>query len=64
VKLRELLKKIRLQSTPLEGGERRPDNVDGIATMAGAEMTDVGGFGAVSAPPNWVPSQQDDRPRH
>jgi hypothetical protein len=64
VKLRELLKKIRLQSTPWEGDERRPDNVDGLATMAGAPTADAMNVGPTSAPVNWVPSQQDERPRH
>ena len=64
MKIRAWLKKLRLQSTPLEGDERRPDNVDGLVTMAGPEIADLGGVGPGSAPPNWVPSQQDDRPRH
>ncbi len=49
MKLRELLKKIRLR--PLQGEGQRPiDDVD-----AGVSGT---------APTNWVPSQQDERPRH
>jgi hypothetical protein len=64
VKIREWLKKLRLQPTPLEGGDRRPDNVDGLATMSGGQYLDSGSVGPTPAPPNWVPSQQDERPRH
>ena len=51
VKLRELLKKIRL--LPLTGGAERL-----------AEETLATPEGHATAPPNWVPSQQDERPRH
>ena len=65
MKLRRFWKRIRLQSVPLEGGERRPDNVDGLATMSGASTADAMNVGPTSAPPNWVPSQQDwGKPRH
>ena len=62
MKLGEWWKKIRLR--PLEGSERRPDNVDGVATMSGGQYVDSGSVGPTPAPPNWVPSQQNDRPRH
>jgi len=64
VKLRKLLKKLRLQ--PLQGpGDRPVDNVDGMATMAGPEGNAAeSNVGPVPFPPNYVPSQQEDRPRH
>jgi hypothetical protein len=36
--------------------------IDARAAASGAE--NVGDFGDSLAPTNWVPSQQDDRPRH
>ncbi|HJQ52085.1 MAG TPA: hypothetical protein VJ838_16425 [Gaiellaceae bacterium] len=39
------------------------DKIDALAPMAGSEIADLG-FGVGTAPTNWVPSQQDDRPRH
>jgi hypothetical protein len=67
VKLRELLRKIDLKLRPLQLGERPEDNVDAMkidarAAASGAE--NLGDFGDSLAPTNWVPSQQDDRPRH
>jgi hypothetical protein len=62
VKLRELLRKLDLKLRPLQLGERREDNVDAMTTAHGAE--NIGGFGDTLAPTNWVPSQQDNRPRH
>jgi hypothetical protein len=60
MKLRKLLEKLRLRS--LEGEGRQPgSNVDGMTTMTHS-ATDQGGNIPVSAPPNWVPSQQDERP--
>jgi hypothetical protein len=62
VKLRELLKRMRLR--PLQGeGERPIDNVDALTTGHALDTSSGGGV-PVSAPPNWVPSQQDERPRH
>lgn len=62
MRLRELLRRFRLRS--LQGVGNRPiDNVDALTTMTHGP-TDSGGSMPVSAPPNWVPSQQDDRPRH
>ena len=60
MKLREWWKRIRLR--PLEGSDRPVDNVDGLASGQSAfnSATPV----APGAPPNWVPSQQDERPRH
>jgi hypothetical protein len=63
VKLRELLRKMRLRSLQGEG-ERPVDNVDAMATAPEARADNIGGFGDSAAPTNWVPSQQDDRPRH
>lgn len=62
VKLRELLRKIDLKLRPLQLGGRPEDNVDAMTTGHGAE--NPAGFGDTLAPTNWVPSQQDDRPRH
>jgi hypothetical protein len=62
VKLRELLKKVDLKLRPLQVGGRSEDNIDAMSTAHGAE--NFGGFGDSLAPTNWVPSQQDDRPRH
>jgi hypothetical protein len=60
VKIREFLKKIRLRA--LEGSDRQVDNVDGVAS-AQSLFSSPGPVGP-GAPPNWVPSQQDERPRH
>jgi hypothetical protein len=64
MRLRELLKRMRLR--PLQGeGERPVDNVDALTTAVDHSLiTSDGGGGPVAAPPNWVPSQQDERPRH
>jgi hypothetical protein len=61
-KLRQLLKKLRLRSVEPGEGERSVDNVDAIASAASL-FTTPGAVGP-GAPTNWVPSQQDDRPRH
>ena len=62
MKVRSLLRKFRLRS--LQGVGNRPiDSVDALATMTHSS-TDSGGNMPVSAPPKWVASQQDDRPRH
>ena len=53
VKLRELPKKIRLRSPEDGKDERPPGNVNEAFTVSSGE-----------APANWIPSQQDDRPRH
>jgi hypothetical protein len=53
VKLRELLKKIRLRSPEDGKDERPPGNVNEAFTVSSGE-----------APASWIPSQQDDRPRH
>lgn len=67
MKLRELLKKVDRKLRPLQVGERPGDKVDAMKIDArsgapGAE--NVIGYGDSLAPTNWVPSQQDDRPRH
>jgi hypothetical protein len=67
VKLRELLRKVDLKLRPLHHGKRPEEKVDAMKIDArsgapGAE--NVVGFGDSLAPTNWVPSQQDDRPRH
>jgi hypothetical protein len=67
VKLRELLRKIDLKLRPLQVGERQGDKVDAMkidARSAAPGAENVVGFGDSLAPTNWVPSQQDDRPRH
>jgi hypothetical protein len=62
MKLRELLKKIDLKLRPLEGDDRPVDNVDGVASAQ--SLFSSPGPAGPGAPPNWVPSQQDERPRH
>ena len=66
MKLRALLTKINDVVRPPQvrrQGHRPPvDAVDGLATMTVVDP--MGNLGAESAPPNWVPSQQDDRPPH
>jgi hypothetical protein len=62
VKLRKLLKRFRLRSVDLEGSDRQMDNVD--ATASGQSLLSGPSPVAPMAPPNWVPSQQDERPRH
>ncbi len=53
MKLREFLKKLRLRS-PEDGEDERPaGNVNEAFTVSSGE-----------APASWIPSQQDDRPRH
>jgi hypothetical protein len=67
MKLRELLKTFRLRS--LSGrGEGSADNVDALGA-AGSTMHVGGGDGGnvphgLTIPPGYVPSQQDERPRH
>jgi hypothetical protein len=63
MKLRQVLKNFRLRSVQLGEGERSVGNVDALTTMTHSGV-DQGGNIPVTAPPNWVPSQQDDRPRH
>jgi hypothetical protein len=62
VKLWEMLKKTWLRVSGGEDDESKPiDTVDARATIAANSPP---GFGSGGAPPNWVPTQQDDRPRH
>jgi hypothetical protein len=44
-----------------DGGKRPEDKVDAMATANGAETS---AFGDSAAPVNWIPSQQDERPRY
>jgi hypothetical protein len=63
VRLQELLKKMRLR--PLQGEGVRP--VDNADALSSAPVENSRGFDSgpgPTAPTNWVPSQQDDRPRH
>ena len=62
MKLREWWRKFRLRL--LDGDDRRDDKIDALTTTVGSEVADYGGFGVGTAPTNWVPSQQDERPRH
>jgi hypothetical protein len=63
VKLPEFLKKFRLRSVQVGEDVRSQDNVDGLAATGHAQ--DVGDWGAgPSAPVNWVPSQQDEKPEY
>jgi len=63
VKIREFLKKFRLRSVQAGDGMRQEDNVDALATIGHTDALGDWGGGA-SAPTNWVPSQQDERPRY
>ena len=63
MKIREFLKKFRLQSVQVGDGKRQEDNVDALATSGHTHDFVDSGAGP-SAPVNWVPSQQDERPRH
>ena len=67
MKLREMLSWLNDAIRPphVQGGAKLSDSrIDAMTTMAGAEMADLQGPGPVSAPVGWVPSQQDERPRH
>jgi hypothetical protein len=55
--LHELVKKLRLRSAALEEETERMEEIDTRA------MDAMAGYGA-DAPTSWVPSQQDERPRH
>jgi len=66
MKLRKLLTKLNdvLRPPHVQREDRSAvDKIDAMATMAGSEIANLG-FGEGTAPTNWVPSQQDDRPRH
>jgi hypothetical protein len=63
-KLRRRLRLLRQRLNfwdPSRTGGRPEDDVDALATASGAH---AGGYGETTAPANWVPSQQDDKPRH
>jgi hypothetical protein len=66
MKLPHLLRKLRLQSLEIGGDARAgEDNVDALAAGISPGHGDVGaGDVPALAPPNWVPSQQDERPRY
>jgi hypothetical protein len=73
VRLRETLEKTRLRVTHgfaltftrLVGGEDdKSEPIDPADEGANIAMNSPPGFGDGGAPTNWVPSQQDDRPRH
>jgi hypothetical protein len=62
VKIRNLLAKLQLRPSSGEG-KRSEDTVDALS--ASLHNVDPGAYGAApSAPTNWVPSQQDERPRY
>jgi hypothetical protein len=61
--LRELLQKF--GPRPLQGKGKRPiDTVDAAGQSLGGQTADGRGHVPAPAPTNWVPSQQDERPRH
>ncbi|HET8556857.1 MAG TPA: hypothetical protein VFL58_06060 [Gaiellaceae bacterium] len=66
MKLRELLRRFRLPSLEIgEGVRAGEDNVDALASGISPGHGDTGaGNVPALAPPNWVPSQQDERPLH
>ena len=55
--LPELLKKLRLRSS------EREDEVEGMGDIDTRAVDALAGY-AADASTNWVPSQQDERPRH
>jgi hypothetical protein len=65
MKIRQLLQKLRLRSVQLEG-ERWADNVDALGAVGSATHSGVTPNvpPGLTFPPGYVPSQQDDRPRH
>jgi len=63
MKLRKLLARLKVRSVQLNRAEGQEDNID-AQSSALASHSDLGGWGPDLAPTNWVPSQQDDRPRH
>ncbi|HEY3543197.1 MAG TPA: hypothetical protein VGK79_11715 [Gaiellaceae bacterium] len=66
MKVRALLQKLRLRSVQLDG-ERSADNVDALGAVGSTTLLSGGEHGApegANMPPGYVPSQQDDRPRH
>ena len=56
-----LKKRLRLLYTQF-GGTPKARNIDAMTTMSGGDAT--GNHGPAPAPTNWVPSQQDEKPRH
>jgi hypothetical protein len=60
-----LKRRLRLLYTQFGGtpSPRRVDNVDAMTTMSGGE-DGQGGHVPMPAPTNWVPSMQDEKPRH
>jgi hypothetical protein len=55
--LHELLKKLRLRSS------EREEEVEGLEEIDTRAIDAMAGSGG-PVPPGWVPSQQDERPRH
>jgi hypothetical protein len=55
--LHELLKKLRLRSS------EREDEVEAMEEIDTRAIDAMAGYGG-DAPTSWVPSQQDERPRH
>jgi hypothetical protein len=70
MKIRGLLKWFNDALRPphvVQGGhseQRSIDNVDAMTTTSAMGGDPLGQGGPADAPVNWVPSQQDDRPRH
>jgi hypothetical protein len=68
VRFRELMRKLDLKLRPVKLDGQPERNVDAMKSDASAAWSppaeSVGGFGDSLAPTNWVPSQQDDGPRH
>ena len=63
MKLRELLERFRLRAAHVGKGERSIDDVDAAAGDAAASW-DAVGPDSDRRPANWLPSQQDERPRY
>ena len=63
MKLRRLLGRIRPRTLSGEG-ERPMDTVDALSSAPAENLKGFDSGSGPTAPINWVPSQQDDRPPH
>ena len=63
MKIRAFLRRFRLRSVQAGDGQRQEDKVDALATTGHTDALGDWG-GGNSAPVNWVPSQQDEKPKY
>jgi hypothetical protein len=64
VKLREFLKRLRFSSAPARDGQQQEDKLDALSTTLHGLDPGVYGAGTSAPTTNWVPSQQDEKPRY